>query len=102
MKCKKKKKTLWVSLAISRQIKLLTHYREPNAQWRLDIKNALQKLKKGVCVCVCKVLSCRDPSGCSDVFSGMNSFDVLIFTDMTQGPILYLGTCDHVELGEML
>lgn len=33
---------------------------------------------------------------------GMNSFDVLIFTDMTQGPILYLGTCDYVELGEML
>lgn len=46
---------------------------------------------------------CEEPSGHTDVStSRMNSFDVLVFIDMTQGPKLYLGTCNYVELGGML
>lgn len=44
----------------------------------------------------------REPGGHTDVSSRMNSFDVLVFTDMTLGPILYFGTCNHVELGGIL
>jgi len=38
----------------------------------------------------------------TDASGRVNSFDVLIFTDITPGPILYLGTCNYVELGGML
>lgn len=44
----------------------------------------------------------REPGGHTDVSSRMNSFDVLVFTDMALGPILYFGTCNHVELGGIL
>lgn len=40
-------------------------------------------------VCMRERETAREPSGHTDVPSRMNSFDVLIFTDMTQVPILY-------------
>lgn len=32
----------------------------------------------------------------------MSSFEVFVFTDITHGPILHLGTCNYVELEGML
>lgn len=32
----------------------------------------------------------------------MSSFEVFVFTDMTHGPILHLGTCNYVELEGVL
>lgn len=52
----------------------------------------------GVCQSVC-VWECESEP---ENPVAMSSFEVLVFADMTCGPILYLGTCNYVELEGML